>query len=235
MLAMIIASPAYANERWYSTTDLNLIPITDTLEEGTVQWDVTAVFDDSIAKGRTLTSRTYIGLWDNVEIGMQWGLTRPVGPVAFGGKWKILDEYDGDWPVSVAIGFDGATGNYQRTGYDPVYYGVLGIHDVRIAGWSDWYVGLAHNPTGFDDEDNSVFGGVKYWVNDRWQFNADYSGFADNEEFFASGGLNYDLVKHIELQGFIRYDSVSEDSMLVLSFNSRADLRDLTAETSDPE
>jgi hypothetical protein len=232
---MFVASPAFASDRLFSTTDLNLIPITDTLEAGTAEWDLTAHYNDTLTQGRQVSSRVFIALFDNVEFGMQWGIDRLVGPVELGVKWKVLDEYDGNWPVSLALGADGITGNYQRTGYDPCYYGVIGIHDVRIIGWSDWYVGLANNPTGFDDEDNSVFGGFKYWINDDVQFNGDYFGFADNEEFRAAGGLNYDLVKHIELQGFVEYDSVSEDTVVVLSFNARANLTDLTADVSDPE
>ncbi|HEX9744057.1 MAG TPA: hypothetical protein VGB30_01385, partial [bacterium] len=213
ILVMLFASPAYAiGDKYFGTTDLNMIPITDTLEEGTAQWDLTARFNDDLPRGRRVISRVYVGLLDNVEFGMRWGINRQAGPVQFAGKWKIFDEYEGHLPVSLAVGFDGATGNYQRTGYDPTYYAVLGVHDVHLAGWWDWYVGFANNPTGFDDEDNSIFGGTKFWINDRWQFNADYYGYADNEEFILTGGLNYDLVKHIELQGFVEYDSVTEDT-----------------------
>jgi hypothetical protein len=234
IIAFFIASPAFAGE-YFATTDLNHIPITDTLEAGTAEWDLTARYNDSLPRGRRVFNRIFVGLYDNVEFGMLWGINRAGGPVEMSVKWKIFDEYDGQWPVSLAVGAGGITGNYQRTMYDPTYYGVLGIHDVYLAGWWDWYIGFANNPTGYDDEDNSVFGGTQFWFNDRWQFLADYYGYADNEEFLLSGGLNYDLVKHIGLHGYVEYDSVDEDTTIVLEFQARALLADLTAPTSDPE
>jgi hypothetical protein len=236
ILAILIASPAYAiSDKYFVTSDLNLIPTTDTLEEGTAEWDLTAAYNEDFSRGRVVFSRTHVALFDNVEFGMLWGINRTAGPVQMGAKWKILDEYEGRWPVSLAVGFDHATGNYQRTGFEPVYYGVIGIHDVQLAGWWDWYLGVASNPVGYDTEDVSLFAGAQYWINEDWQFLADYYGYAENEEFFLTGGLNYDLVKHIELQGWVEYDSVTEDTSILLSFNSRALLTDLTEAPSDPE
>jgi hypothetical protein len=237
-LVMLIASPAYATgvRSGFSTTDLNLIPITDTNEEGVAEWDVTVRYNESLPRGRRLNSRVFVALFDDFEFGMQWGLNRTGGPVAFGAKWKILDEYENNgFPVSAAVGFDGATGNYQRTGADPTYYIVLGKHDVRFITWTDWYIGVANNPTNFDNEDNSLFGGVKAWINDDWQLDLDYYGYNDNSDFLAAVGLDHHVANHIVVAARVEYDSVAEDSVFVAEIATSADLRDLTAEVSDPE
>jgi hypothetical protein len=218
-----------------NTTNLNNIPITDTLEAGTMEWDVWARYNDDFPRGRRIHNRLYGSLFDNFEFGMYWGISRPAGPLELALKYKVLDEYDGNFPVSLAVGVEGITGNYQRTNRDPSYYGVIGFHDVHLGGWWDWYVGVFHNPTGFDDEDNSLFGGFKYWINDDWQVNADYLGYSDNGEYKLTGGLNYDWVNHIGFQTWIERDSVTEDNVFVLELAVRADMRDLTAEVSDPE
>ena len=87
----------------------------------------------------------------------------------------------------------------------------------------------------FDDDDNSLFGGFKYWISDCVQLNADYMGYNDNEEYILTGGLNYDWVNHIGFAGWVERDSYTEDNVLVLEFRARADMTDLTAEVSDPE
>ena len=89
--------------------------------------------------------------------------------------------------------------------------------------------------TGFDDEDNSLFGGFKYWFSDTIQLNADYMGYSDNGEYIITGGLNYDWTNHIGLAGWVERDSLTEDNVFVLEFQATADMRDLTAEVSDPE
>ena len=242
-IAILVAIPA----AYAATTDLNNIPITDTLEEGTMEWDVSTRFSDDFFRGRRMSSRLFVALFDNFEFGMSWGisrrtsemggnpLVRGAGPVELSLKYKILDEYDGGFPVSLAVGAEGITGNYDRTGMDPMYYGVIGIHDVHLGGWWDWYIGLAHNPSGFDDDDNSLFGGFKYWINDDWQFNADYMGRNDNGEYMLTGGVNYDWCNHIGFQGWVERDSFTEDNVFILEVAFSADMRDLTAEVSDPE
>ena len=234
ILALLVAAPAFATG---ATSDLNNIPITDTLDEGTFEWDVTGRYNEDIGRGRKVETRLFGALFNNFEFGMSWGISRrpSAGPLELSLKYKILDEYDGDFPVSLAVGAMGITGNYQRTGFDPTYYGVIGIHDVHLGGWWDWYVGVAHNPTGYDDDDNSLFGGFKYWINEDLQFNADFWGWNENEEYILSGGLNYEWVNHIGFQGWVDYDSVNEDSVVVLQLVTRADMRDLTADVSDPE
>lgn len=215
-------------------TDLNNIPITDTLKAGTMEWDLLARYNEDFPRGRRVHSRLFVALFDNFEFGMRWRISRPAGPVQFAAKYKVLDEYNG-FPVSLAIGAEGITGNYQRTGIDPTYYAVAGIHDVRIVGWSDWFVGVAVNPTGLDSEDTSLFGGVKYWINDDWQFLADYAGRNSNSDNVITAGLSYDWAKHIGFQGWVERDSVTEDNVFVLQLAVRGDMRDLTAEVSDPE
>jgi hypothetical protein len=232
VIALFFAAPAFA---YIPTTDLNNIPITDTLEEGTFEWDVTARYNENFPRGHRVSTRLFGALFENFEFGMGWGISRLAGPVEVAVKYKVLDEYEGRFPVSLAVGAEGITGNYQRTGMDPTYYAVIGVHDVHLGGWWDWYVGAANNPTGFDDEDNSLFGGFKYWVNDEVQVNADYWGYNSNEEYVLAGGLNYDWVNHMGIQGWVERDSINEDNVFVLQFTARADMKDLTAEVSDPE
>jgi hypothetical protein len=231
VLASLIAIPATFA---VATTDLNNIPITDTLKVGTMEWDVIGRYNEDFNRGRRISTRLFTALFDNFEFGMAWGVSRPAGPVEFSAKYKVLDEYN-DFPVSLAVGAEGITGNYQRTNMDPMYYAVVGIHDVHLGGWWDWYVGFANNPTGFDNEDNSIFGGFKYWINEDLQLNADYLGFSDNEESVIAAGLNYDWVNHIGFQGWVERDSVTENNVFVLQLAVRGDMRDLTAEVSDPE
>jgi hypothetical protein len=218
-----------------NTTDLNNIPITDTLEEGTFEWDVTARYNEDFPRGRRVNTRLFGALFNNFEFGMSWGVSRMAGPVELALKYKVLDEYEGRFPVSLAVGVEGITGNADRTGYDPTLYGVVGLHDVHLGGWWDWYVGFANNPMGYDDEDNSIFGGFKYWVDDDLQINVDYYGYADNEESIIAAGVNYDWVNHLGVQGWVEQDSYYEDTVIVLQFVARADMRDLHATVSDPE
>jgi hypothetical protein len=245
IIASFVAIPAvFAQNEYADTTSLNRIPITDTLEEGTLQWDVAATFADNIPRGRSVHTRLFGALFDNFEFGMSWGLDPHAGPFEIALKYKVLDEYGGGgicgrggggFPVSVAVGVEGITGNYQRTNWDPTFYGVIGLHDVHLITWWDWYVGMAHNPTGMIEEDNSIFGGFKLWINDDLQFNFDYTGFDSNESNIITGGINYDLINHIGLQGWVERDSIHEDNVFVLQFTARADMRDLHAEVSDPE
>jgi len=232
---LVLPSAFAANTgRGVSVSDLNNIPVTDTLAAGTMEWDVTGRYNGDFPRGRRIGTRLFTALFDNFEFGMAWGVSRPAGPVELAMKYKVLDEFGG-WPVSLAIGADRITGNYQRTNVDPMYYAVIGLHDVRIIGWSDWYLGYANNPVGFDNEDNSIFGGFKYWFNDKWQLNADYLGYDTNHENVMSAGLNYNWVKHLGFQGWVERDSVEDKNIFVLQLNVKGDLRDLTAEVSDPE
>ena len=235
ILASFIAVPAFASAT-SNLTNLNNIPITDTLEEGTFEWDVQARYHEDFGRGRRVSTRLFGALFDNFEFGMSWGVSRMAGPVELALKYKVLDEYSGrEFPLSLAIGAQNITGNSQTTGMDPTLYGVIGIHDVRLGGWWDWYIGIAHNPTGFDDEDNSLFGGFKYWIDEDIQLNVDYWGRNDNGDYILAGGFNYDWIKHIGFQGWVERDSVTEDNVFVLELKVRADMRDLTAEISDPE
>jgi len=231
LVSFVVIPAAFAA----NTTDLNIIPVTDTLEQGTFEWDLWARYNEDFPRGRRIGNRLFGALFDNCEFGMSWGISRKAGPVEFALKYKVLDEYEGRFPVSLAVGVEGITGNYQRTNMDPTYFGVVGFHDVHLGGWWDWYVGVAHNPTGFDNEDNSLFGGFKYWINDDIQFNGDYWGYSDNGEYTLAGGLDYAWAKHVGFQGWVERNSQTEENVFVLQLTTRADMRDLTAEVSDPE
>jgi hypothetical protein len=232
ILVFSIPIPAFA----YATTDLNNIPITNTLEEGTMEWNVTGRYLDDFGRGRRISTRLFGALFDNFEFGMNWGISRPAGPVKLSLKYKVLDEYDGNFPVSVALGAYNITGDTDPGDMEPVLYGVVGIHDIELVGWWDWFLGYAYNPSGGDDvENNHIFGGFKYWITEDIQFNADVWSYDDNEEFIVTGGLNYDWTNHIGFQGWVERDSKTEDNLFVLQFVARADMRDLTAEVSDPE
>jgi hypothetical protein len=80
-----------------------------------------------------------------------------------------------------------------------------------------------------------LFGGFKYWINNDWQVNADYWGYNDNSDNVIAAGVNYDWAKHIGFQGWVERDSVTEENVFVLELAVRGDMRDLTAEVSDPE
>ncbi len=248
-IAFFIATPSVLARP--ATTDLNNIPITDTLEVGSMEWDLATRYSDDFNRGRRAESRLFVALYEDFEFGMSWGISRRTdemgfeplyrgaGPLEMSFKYKILDEYDGGFPVSLAVGVEGITGNYQRTGRDPSYYGVIGIHDVHLlGGWWDWYAGAYSNPTGYWDDDNCFFGGFKLWINDDWQFLADYMGYRSSintEESLITAGLNYDWVNHIGFQGWVERDSFTEDNVFVLELAVRADMRDLHACVSDPE
>ena len=220
------------------TSNLNNIPITDTLEEGTFEWDVWARYSEDVPRGRRIGTRLFGSLFNNFEFGMSWGISRKAGPMELALKYKVLDEYDGGFPVSLAVGAEGIVGNPETTGLDPTLYGVIGIHDVNLAGWWDFYAGYSSNPTGLDTDGGQVFGGFKYWINDDIQFNADYWGYNDttgDSQYIVAGGLNYDWINHMGFQGWVERDSETEDNVFILQFTARADMRDLTAEVSDPE
>jgi hypothetical protein len=109
ILASFIIVPAVSAKA--NTTDLNIIPITDTLEVGTFEWDVTARYNEDFPRGRRVSTRLFGSLYDNFEFGMSWGISRLAGPMELALKYKILDEYEGKWPVSFAVGAEGITGN----------------------------------------------------------------------------------------------------------------------------
>jgi hypothetical protein len=232
IVSFVVIPSAFATMT--NTTHLNNIPITDTLKTGTMEWDLVGSYNADFNRGRRVSTRLFAALYDNVEIGMAWSISRPAGPVEMAAKWTVLDQSKG-FPVSVAVGAEGVTGNYQRTHIDPTYYAVVGLQDVHIIGWWDWYVGIANNPKGVDTGDNSVFGGFKYFINDDIQVNADYKGYNSNNHNIMSAGLNYDWVNHIGFQGWVERDSVAKENVFVLQLAVRGDMKDLKAAVSDPE
>lgn len=233
---------AYATQ--VNTTHLNNIPITSTLKAGTMEWDLIGSYNKDANRGRRVATRLFLAPLDNLEIGMAWSISRPAGPVELAAKYKVLDQAKG-MPVSVAIGAQGVTGNWERTGVRPTYYAVLGRQDIHLLGWWDLYVGYANNPMGLPKnslyagyigtEDNSFFGGVKIYFNDDLQVNADYKGYDDSGESVISAGLNYDWVNHIGFAGWWEQDSIAKENTVVLQLAVRGDMKDLKAEVSDPE
>ena len=230
---------AYATQT--NTTHLNNIPITDTLKAGTFEWDLVGSYNGDIGRGRHVSTRIFGALLDNLEFGMAWSVSRPAGPVELAAKYTVLDQAKG-FPVSVALGAEGITGTFDRTKARPTYYAVVGIQDIHIIGDWDWYVGFANNPMGslpapkLGTEDNSIFGGFKYIINDDFQVNADYKGYDGNSESVISGGLNYYWVNHIGLQGWVERDSAKKENVFVLQLAVRGDLKNgLKEVVSDPD
>ena len=220
-----------------NTTDLNNIPITATLKTGTMEWDVDAAYNKTFGtKGREISNRLFVALFDNFEFGMAWGISRPAGPVQLALKYRILKQGH-HFPLSLAVGADNITGTIPHTGMHPMYYGVLGLQDVHFGGYWDFYGGLADNPMGTDVKDYSGFGGLKYWFNKQLQFNGDYLGYQKNKESLIAGGLNYDWTKHIGFQGWVERDSVVKKTVFVLELSVRGDMHKgaLTNAVSDPE
>jgi len=235
LLSLMAIPSAFAVSAMGKTSDLNNIPTTATLKAGSMEWDVTAAYNSDFGnRGRHITNRLFVALYDNFEFGMAWGISRPAGPVELALKYRFLKQGH-HFPVSVAVGADRITGNFDRTGKNPTYYGVVGLQDVHFGGYWDLYAGFANNPFGKDKKDNSAFGGFKYWFNKRLQLNADYLGYDKNKESLISAGLNYDWAKHIGFQGWVERDSVTEDNVFVLELAVRGDMHDLTNEVSDPE
>jgi len=237
----------------FATTDLNVVPITDTLKEGTFEWDVTGRYNDDFNRGHHVSTRLYGALFDNFEFGMNWGISRPATAMNLSLKYKIIDEYKGNFPVSFAVGATDINGIVAPEDMEPWLYGVIGLHDVHLIGWWDWYAGYAFKKSGRvglvdpqqrDNEDrDSVFGGFKFWVSDRLQVNADVATYTFTDEdskkeengYILSGGLNYDVANHVGVQGWVEHFSNPEDNVFVLQFVAQADMKDLTATVSDPE
>ena len=216
----LIANLLFAVGAFAATTDLNTIPIPQTKELGQWEWDCRVFLDDDIEKGRFMTSALYGVVWDKLEIGFDWNLNRPVGPFKLSAKYQVWDELrDGD-VIGLAVGVENIQGTQGRGMDDPQPYLVISKQlNPNIAG----YLGFIH----FDSEDNNFFAGID-WKNDKWQFRLDYLGFDDNNENIISGGLEYQWVKHVDLAGWISWDSVSDDTMIILELGFDTDFTDIT-------
>ena len=204
-----------------ATTDLNTIPIPQTKELGQWEWDLIVFLDDDIEKGRFITNALYGVVWDKLEIGFNWNLNRPIGPFKMSAKYQIWDELrDGD-VVGLAVGVENIQGTRSRGMDDPQPYVVVSKQFAET--WAG-YLGFIH----FDSEDNDFFAGIDWHRDPRWQFRVDYLGYADNEEAIISGGFEYQWAKHIDLAGWISWDTFSEEEMYVLELGFDADFTDLT-------
>jgi hypothetical protein len=216
----LIANLVFAICAFAATTDLNNIPIPQTKELGQWEWDVRVFVDDSINKGRFMTNALYGVVWDKLEVGFDWNLNRPIGPFKMSAKYQIWDEVrDGDF-IGLAVGVENVQGTPARGADDPQPYLVISKQfNPEIAG----YVGVIH----YDSEDNNLFAGVD-WNRAPWQFRADFLGYDDNNESIISGGIEYQWAKHVDLAGWVSWDSVSEETMVVLELGFNADFTDLT-------
>ena len=216
----LIANLLFAVGAFAATTDLNTIPIPQTKELGQWEWDLRVFLDEDITKGRFFTNALYGVVWDKLEIGFDWNINRPIGPFKMSAKYQIWDELrDGD-VIGLAVGVENIQGTAARGYDDPQPYIVISKQ------FSDFFAGYL----GFmrmDSEDNDIFAGID-WTNDVWQFRLDYLGFNDNEERVISGGLEYQWVKHVDLAGWVSWDSVSEDTMFILELGFDADFTDIT-------
>jgi len=216
----LIANLVFAICAFASTTDLNTVPVPQTKELGQWEWDVRVFVDQDIEKGRYMTNALYGVVWDNLEVGFDWNLNRPIGPFKMSAKYQIWDELrDGDF-IGLAVGCENIEGTPQRGQDDPQPYIVISKQlNSEVAG----YLGYIH----IDSEDNDVMGGVD-WTRDPWQFRVDYLGYNDMNNSIISGGIEYQWAKHIDLAGWVSYDDASEDTMVILELGFNADFTDLT-------
>ena len=216
----LIANLLFAVGAFAATTDLNMIPIPQTKELGCWEWDLRVFLDDDIEKGRFMTNALYGVVYDKLEIGFDWNLNRPVGPFKMSAKYQVWDELrDGD-VVGLAIGVENVQGTSGR-GYDDPQPYVVVSKQLR-PNWAG-YLGLIS----LDSEDIDFFAGLDWHLN-QWQLRVDYMGFDENNEHIVSGGIEYQWVKHIDLAGWVTWDSVSEDTLIVLELGFDADFTDIT-------
>ncbi len=230
-LALVIALAIFASFLWSTAvfangTGLNTIWIPDTLDEGVFEWDVdlnisnTAYTMYFTEDGRFLQNSFYASLYKDLEIGLAFNLERPAGPFNMYAKYRIFNEMEDNFPVSLAVGVDNVIGTNERFSNEPIPFIVIGRNFNKANG----YLGFAHNASGVQDDD-SVFGGIDYAWNDMWTFAFDYYGYNSNEEGIISGGVSYPLMKHFGLAGWASYDTGTEDTTIVveMAFNGRFD------------
>ena len=229
--SLLWTSAAFAF-RFTHGTSLNTIPTTEIRGEGEFEWDLTLGVSEAGSAdlffsedGRFLEQEFFAGLFEDFEFGMAFNGEREVGPFVLFGKYRIFDENEDNFPVSLAVGIDNIVGTKDRFVSEPISYVVIGKNFDRANG----YVGFAHNASGLQDDD-SIFGGFDYDWNEDWTFAADYYGILSNEEATISGGLYYDWVNHFDIRGWVSYKTATEDTLFVieLAFTGRFD--DLEAE-----
>jgi hypothetical protein len=222
----IFASFLWSTAAFASGTDLNTVWTTELLEEGAFQWDLTLGTSNEqytafwSEDGRFLTNDFYTTIWKNLEVGMAFNVERNVGPFSLFAKYRVFNEKDGDFPVSLAVGASNIIGTHDRYSSEVIPFIVVGKNFDKF----DGYVGFAHNASGVQDDD-SLFGGIDYMWNEDWDIVVDFFGYNDTGDSVISGGLYYDLMKHFGLNGWVSYDSGTENTIIVveLAFTGRFD------------
>jgi len=227
----IFASLLWGTAAYAHGTDLNTIWTTEVVENGTFEWDLALQVSNEeftafwAEDGRFLTNDFYANLYKNLEIGLAFNVERAVGPFTMDAKYKVFDEEANNFPVSLAIGVDNVIGTKARIVSEPIPYIVIGKNFDKLNG----YLGLAHNASGLEG-DNSVFGGFDYKWRDDLKFAVDYYGLNDNEDNIISGGIYYDWMKHMGLNGWVSYDSITENVIITVELAFTGRFADLKAE-----
>jgi hypothetical protein len=222
----IFASFLWSTAAFASGTDLNTAWTTEVLDEGVFEWDLqlgtsneqyTAYWSED---GRFLENEFYATIWRDLEIGFAFNVERNVGPFSMFAKYKVFDEMDNNFPMSLAVGAANIIGTNERFSSEVIPFIVIGKNFDRLNG----YVGFAHNASGVQDDD-SVFGGFDYMWDEDWTFAVDFYGYNDTSDSVISGGVYYDLMKHFDLNGWVSYDSGTENTIFVveLAFTGRFD------------
>lgn len=228
----VIVSFLWGTAAFANGTGLNNIWTTEVLEEGVFEWDLQlAISDEEFAggyfaeDGRFLSQEFYVGLMSDFEMGMAFNAEREIGPFTMYLKYKVFDEIADDFPVSLAVGVDNIIGTHDRFISEPIPYIVIGKSFDNANG----YLGFAHNASGLEG-DNSLFAGFDYVWNEDWTVAVDYYGYYDNEENVIAGGVYYDWVNHIGLNGWVMYDSATENMIFVVEFAFTGRFDNLEAE-----
>jgi hypothetical protein len=234
--ALIVTLAIFASFIWGTAafahgTDLNNVWTTEVCDEGTFEWDLDLGISDEefgafwSEDGRFLQNEFYASIFKDFEIGFAFNVEREVGPFIMFCKYRVFNEEEDNFPVSLAVGCDNVMGTHQRFWSEPIPYIVVGKNFDKLNG----YVGYAHNASGLQD-DSGVFAGFDYQWNEKWLFAVDFYGFNENEDNIISGGVYYDWMKHFNVNTWVSYDSTTENAIVTveLAFTGRFD--DLEAE-----
>ena len=235
--ALIVTLAIFASFLWGTAafahgTDLNTVWTTEVLEEGTFEWDVDlGISNDQFTSywsedGRFLQNEFYTTLYPNLEIGLAFNLEREAGPWIMFAKYKVFDENKDNFPVSLAVGCDNIVGTKDRFVSEPIPWVIIGKEFNKFKG----YVGYARNASGVQD-DSGIIGGIDYTVNQDWWIQADFYGYNDSSDSIISGGIYYDLIKHMNLGVYGSYDSETKNTVCTVELALTGRFDDLKAES----